>query len=111
MKPHYTRIPSLAIRSRKLSKNEKLVLFLLLSYGKQCWPSYETIAKDIGICRTTVATTLKSLKFKNIISIIKKKTKNGLVNQYSVNNAIWELSTYQYNSCTTLGGSTKTEGG
>ncbi len=80
----YTAVANKLILNKKLSASSRLVqqYLLLRQFGKNhdkpSYPSYETIAKDLGFSRPTVARCLKELKKQKLIEVKHRRNKTNL---------------------------------
>jgi hypothetical protein len=65
--------------------------------GRQLYESYEVIAKATGVCVRTAKNAIKTLNENFHIEITKKKSSNGYVNVYVVNDIYrtWEVKKKQ----------------
>ena len=64
MSNRFTPIPTSAIQDKKLKPIDKAVLMNLEYRSNEkgyCWPAYNRIAEDIGICRRSAIYSIKRL--------------------------------------------------
>lgn len=68
--------------------------------GRQLFESYEVIAKATGVCVRTAKNAIKTLSQNFHLEITKKKTSNGYVNVYIVNDIYrtWEVKKQESSS-------------
>lgn len=68
--------------------------------GRQLFESYEVIAKATGVCVRTAKNAVKTLSQNFHLEITKKKTSNGYVNVYVVNDIYrtWEVKKQESSS-------------
>lgn len=90
IKSNYFKIPNEIKTNRELSANEKLTLMILYSYADNekltCFPSYETLADDCGLCSRTIMRVVKTLQEKSFITkLIRKKNGEYISNLYKLN--------------------------
>ena len=83
LKNGWTKIRNDLITSQILTPNEKLFLIVLKLHGfnkGECFPSYKTIAKEIGFSIRTAIRCANSLKEKKFITYKKRKGKSNFYN-------------------------------
>ena len=61
----------------RISPHQLAVLWVLQSYYPNIWPSYSTIAKDAGMCRTKVIHTVEQLVSLGWLQKINRVDENG----------------------------------
>ena len=72
----------------RISPHQLAVLWVLQSYYPNIWPSYSTIAKDAGMCRTKVIHTVEQLVSLGWLQKINRVDVNGKkTNAYKV--TVW----------------------
>jgi hypothetical protein len=72
----------------RISPHQLTVLWVLQSYYPNIWPSYSTIAKDAGMCRTKVIHTVEQLCCLGWLQKVNRKDENGKkTNAYRV--TVW----------------------
>ena len=72
----------------RISPHQLAVLWTLQSYYPNIWPSYSTIAKDAGMCRTKVIHTVEQLVSLGWLQKINRVDENGKkTNAYKV--TVW----------------------
>ena len=72
----------------RISPHQLTVLWVLQSYYPNIWPSYSTIAKDAGMCRTKVIHTVEQLCSLGWLQKVNRKDENGKkTNAYRV--TVW----------------------
>lgn len=80
----YTAIANSLIFNKKLSVNARLVAQCLLirlfskDHEKPVYPSYDTIASDLGISRRSVGYAVKELKEQKMIIVKHRRNKSSL---------------------------------
>ena len=73
------------MRNNELNHYEKLIYIYLQGYGQNCFVAHSTISKDLGISRSTVIRTLKSLEEKDWLCVIQRyNEKERLTNVYII---------------------------
>lgn len=88
-KINFTQVDNKFLSSSEYNHFEKLVAILLKKYCMKkdsCWPSMETIAKEVPCGVSTVKKSIKSLTSKGVIA--KKKNDKYRSNVYVVNKRI-----------------------
>lgn len=81
------------IRNRQLTAFEKILYLDLCSYAgikDECFPSQETLAKDLNVSSRTIIRTLSSLKAKGVLEWYKQNYKG----RKDVHN-VYQLLTYR----------------
>ena len=66
--------------SQKLPHTEKIVLLALADHANdllECWPSMNTVADEVGMCRRNVLRIIAKLVEKNLISYQSRVTPYG----------------------------------
>jgi len=72
----------------RISPHQLAVLWVLQSYYPNIWPSYSTIAKDAGMCRTKVIHTVEQLVSLGWLQKVNRRHKDGkMTNAYRV--TVW----------------------
>ena len=72
----------------RISPHQLAVLWVLQSYNPNIWPSYSTISKDAGMCRTKVIHTVEQLVSLGWLQKINRVDENGKkTNAYKV--TVW----------------------
>ena len=72
----------------RISPHQLAVLWVLQSYYPNIWPSYSTISKDAGMCRTKVIHTVEQLVSLGWLQKINRVDENGKkTNAYKV--TVW----------------------
>ena len=72
----------------RIDPHQLAVLWVLQSYYPNIWPSYSTIAKDAGMCRTKVIHTVEQLCSLGWLQKVNRKDENGKkTNAYRV--TVW----------------------
>ncbi len=82
----FTQVPNAILRTSNLSPGAKLAYIMLLSYAWNndfCFPGQETLAKDIGVGRTSTHHYIKELSSKGYIKV--KRQGMNKPNLYEVN--------------------------
>ena len=85
----FTMIENKTIRSTKLTIYQKMAYIVLCSYANDkniCFPSYQTIADDIGCSRRKIISIIKELVEMGIIVKHQRKASNGdpTANEYEI---------------------------
>lgn len=62
-------IPNEIIKSEKLDSYEKLTILIIAMFLPNSFPSVETISELAGICKRKVRSSIKKLRFKNVIIV------------------------------------------
>lgn len=104
---NFTMIPNNVLRDNRLCTKEKAILFLLMSYSKDHYPSHAQIAELLDIDPKTVNTKLKELKTKNVIDWkpgFSFSTGNGQTNNYIFNDiSVWKIDNHGNSARSTTG--------
>lgn len=83
---NFTSISNKLIKDNRLTTTERMIFIVLstFAYGdkRECYPSRETIAKEVSRCLRTVSRCIKKLEELGYITI---KRNTGYVNTYIIN--------------------------
>ena len=93
---NFTVIPTETLRDKELNSSEKLVYLYLMALAgssSNCFPSINTISRELKLSRKTVCTAVKSLQNKKRIAYVRRQGKGGeyLSNYYIVSNRCYDM--------------------
>ena len=88
-------IPVETVRDEKLKASEKLIYIYLMTLAGEscnCFPSINTISRELSLSKKTVSETIKTLQDKKCIIYARRKGKKDqhLLNYYLVANRCFE---------------------
>ena len=94
---NFTVIPTEVLRDEEFKSTEKLVYLYLMGLagsGGNCFPSINTMIKELKLSRQTICNAIKSLQDKNKIFYVRRQGKGGeyLSNYYLVTNRCYDNS-------------------
>ncbi len=84
-KARYVNVPIPFLKDRRLTPIQKIVMVALKSYdwsGNGCYPSHETLARDLTISRRTVMRTIAALVRAGFVVVSKRP--GGTTNYYTL---------------------------
>ncbi len=91
----YIKVPFTLACDRNITSLSKLVYsYLTFRQGQHryAWPKMETMAKDLGVSRTSINRSIKELKSKGFISVLSTQGWDGQPNKYSINCDITKMT-------------------
>jgi hypothetical protein len=108
----FAKIANEIIQSEELTIYQKMMYIVLCSHANQsntCFPSYETLAREVGCCRNKAITIISELEEMGLIKIERAKTPKGnhKSNSYEivVDNCSDSIPDAPGSQCNALGGS------
>lgn len=93
----FVQVPTMILRSSRISPFAKLLFSVLLSYAWQenlCFPSMETLVNDLGVKRQAISRYLRELEKAGLIRTERRKTVPSS-NIYFIETRLSEIERHQ----------------